>query len=433
MDVVSMCYCIKHLSEKLDLNLKTTIMRNKKQLLIGLLALCYSSYGFAQEEEWKPTVHYTGYVTTMAEYSTHQDTSATGAVFDKHTGIGLSDAGFLVTYKPKEKIEFKTTLVYTPWVNSFQEYFVETYAAYKYSNKLQIGLGKFLTPLSPGNLYFYSPLNPSNSLPMTISHHFLFPQNVNGIQFRGVFGESTKLGYNLTYGSYQALGHSQGGILGIMGQEDLTAYLGATQFSTEDAAQVPKTYLGGTGRIFADYKGIIAVGANIFEGTKARMPILGLNGDVAYFSPGSRRSYGADVHVKAAGVEINAEYWEGGQYPDDNELTDLEYKGYYGEIIYNIEKFNLKPWVRYEYLEDAKGEFGTAHPLGAFDKGQQVQAGMSSYSFGVAYRPIYEVLVKAEYKHIMVEDHVDESSPFVWILSKMRDYDHYQLAVVFSF
>ena len=68
---------------------------------------------------------------------------------------------------------------------------------YTFNQKLQLGAGRFLTPLSPVNLYFYAPLNPSGVVPMLVSHHFLFPQSISGFQIAGLAdaGSNFKIGY----------------------------------------------------------------------------------------------------------------------------------------------------------------------------------------------------------------------------------------------
>lgn len=402
-----------------------------KKIVLFVVSLLLVNVNLFSQDDWQPRTNVTGYLNTVFEYSMHQDVSATGVDNEKHVGIGLAEAGLLVSYLPFENVELKVTTVYSPWVNSFQEYFIEMYGAYKINDNIRLAAGKFLTPLSPGNLYFYAPLNHSGSLPMVISHHFLFPQSISGLQVKGNYGDKFKIGFNLTYGSWQALAHQSNGILGILGQEELPPYLGVRKGDIEEVAYPPKTFLGGTGRLSFDYDGIVSLGFNTFEGTKSQTPILALDGSVDFFAKGARRTYGADFHLKVVGLEFNAEYWLGSENPEADSLTKLEYTGYYVEAIYSLG--NFKPWVRYEYIEDAKGQFGYAHPMGAFDVGQQVEVGMNKLSFGVAYRPTFSTTFKVEYHMNMIEKHVDKESPFFPVLSKMEDYNYVQCAFVYSF
>ena len=122
-------------------------------LLMGVLLPAFS----LDESEWKPTTHITGYVNTLFEYS--DLVNGHDVLEKKEPAIGLSEAAFLVSYKPLKQMEFKGTFVYTHYIDAIQSLLVEAYGTYKINDALKISAGKYLTPLSPVNQYFYAPLN----------------------------------------------------------------------------------------------------------------------------------------------------------------------------------------------------------------------------------------------------------------------------------
>lgn len=81
----------------------------KKIFTLFFLVLFFCTAYSQEETEWKPQTHITGYVNTIAEYVDMQ----LWKDVDNNVGIGLSEAAFLVSYKPLQKLEFKGTLVYT--------------------------------------------------------------------------------------------------------------------------------------------------------------------------------------------------------------------------------------------------------------------------------------------------------------------------------
>lgn len=388
-------------------------MKKKFGFFLLLLLLCYVN-SIAQGE-WKPQVHFTGYLNSIVEYSDQADTSAIGLPTVKHRGVGLAQAGFLATYKPLEKLEIKSTLVYSPWARSLHDVVIETFGLYTINSGLKLGAGKFLTPLSPSNLYFYAPLNPSGVLPMVVSHHMFFPQSISGIQVAGAFGENLKLNYNATYGNYYITDHLEGGILGIQGQEEIMPFSGHYEVYE---GNMPKSYLGGSGRLSLNYKEIGILGLNIFEGTESNLVVLdAATGGVSSLETAKQRSLGVDLHLNIQKFNLNAEYWKA----DINTTKSvpkysLIYKGYYAELTYDGGTF--KPWARYEYIEDAKA---------IFTDGSLIDLPMVTYSVGLAYRPIYETIFKLEYRRMLVEDYQKTS------YTNFKDYNYYLFSFVFSF
>ena len=383
-------------------------------LFIGVVQTAYTQ---EEEQEWKSRLHITGYVNTIAEYTDLQNW-----VDAKHdVGIGLSEAAFLASYKPLKNLEFKGTFVYTHFIDDIQGLLVEAYGTYTISEKLKFSAGKYLAPLSPINQYFYAPLNPSATLPMVVSHHSLIPQSFSGFQVSGEFGTDMKLGYNITYGHYMSKGHPQQGILGIQGMEDFAGYL-------VDYPGVTKEYLlGGTGRIYGNYNDIINVGFNYFDGKRSTMAVQEMTSPTTrpetFYIPATKNSFGIDMQLKLAGFKLNAEYWQG-----NLETTELasqivsEYKGYYGELIYETGIFS--PYLRYDYIDDMASALYASFPDNkVFDFSFPTE----SYTAGIAIRPIFETLIKLEYRHFEM-DYLDNP------LSIENDsFNHFILSLIYSF
>ncbi|MDF1547890.1 MAG: hypothetical protein P1P88_08700 [Bacteroidales bacterium] len=387
----------------------------KKLLLLFLIIGSVNVIKAQEGEKWQPQIHYTGYLNSVIEYSDHADTSVLGLANPKHLGIGLAQAGFLVTYKPLEKLEVKSTLVYSPWVRSWHDVVIETFGIYSFNPGFKLGAGKFLTPLGPSNLYFYAPLNPSGVLPMVVSHHIFFPQSISGVQIAGEFGDNLKINYNATYGNFYITDHLESGVLGIQGQEEIIPFSGPYEVYEGNR---PLSYLGGSGRLSFEYQEMFKLGLNIFEGSEYNLVILDpATGAPDSFEPAKQTSLGVDLGLNIKNFELNAEYWTASNKTTESATEySIEYKGYHAELIYNGDKF--KPWVRYEYIEDAKA---------LFTDGSLIDLPFVSYSGGVAYRPIFETIFKIEYRRVMVEDY--QKTAF----TNFKDYNYYLFSMVFSF
>lgn len=380
----------------------------KAKILLFVSLCLFISKSIIAQDNWEPRTHFTGYINSVAEYSDQQN-------LKKDYAIGLSELGFLASYKPLEKLEFKTTLVYSNYTFHVSQLFVEGYGMYHFSDGFKLGVGRFLTPLSPVNLYFYAPLNPSGVVPMLVSHHFLFPQSINGFQIAGEFDASSKLklGYNVCIGSYAYINHFESGVLGIQAQED--SYPSFGYYDTE--ADKINNYLCGTGRIYASIGDMVTLGANYFK-ADAQQVTQDVNGKFIYY-PSTKYTYGFDMHVNIANVKVNGEYWAGKQKTTSETDAALgkhienDYEGYYGEFIYDGDVF--KPFVRYDYIKDV-----TVNLVGL-----PTQAATA----GLAFRPRFETLVKLEYKRIMARKITDIGNR----IYEDHNYNYAQLSFVLSF
>lgn len=389
--------------------------------VFSVLSLFYSSATSAQDEDWEPQTFVTGYTNVIAEFtdeSSHKE-------INKDIGIGLAEVGFLASYKPLRNLEFKSTLVWKQDVPDLQSLLVEAYGTYTVNEKFKIGAGKFLTPLSPVNTYFYAPLNPSVALPMVISHYFLTPQSISGLQLSGQFGSDLKVNYNLTYGNYTTIGHIKGGIINLLGNEDLANLQPAPK-------NLEQNYdLGGSARLAFDYD-FLTIGANYFDGTRATLSFVDFNTFETRFLSSRKWSFGVDFHLNFdEKLKLNAEYWVGGNktVDDPNNLdastgnsinATADYDGYYAEVLYTLGKFT--PYVRYEGLTD----LGYATSLGT------AYNSIDALGFGLAYRPRYELLFKVDYRKLGTTAKGNDIILNAFSVED-TDFSHLILSAVFSF
>lgn len=387
----------------------------KTAKLLFVLGLMLQGMLLQAQDGWKSQTNFTGYINSVAEYSGHADSSALGLANPKHAGIGLAQVGFLASYKPLEKLEIKSTLVYSPWVRSWHDVLVESFGLYSFSPALKVGAGKFLTPLSPSNLYFYAPLNPSGVLPNVVSHHMFFPQSIRGFQLAGELGENFKVKYNGTYGNYYITDHLEGGVLGVQGQEEIIPF--SAHYEVYSSSR-PESYMGGSGRLSLEYAESVKLGLNLFDGRESNLVVLDpLTGAPSSFEAAKQTSLGADLHLELKNFALNAEYWTATINTTESATEySLDYKGYYAELIHN--GTILKPWLRYEYIEDAKAIFAD---------GSLVNLPSVSYSGGISYRPIYETIFKLEMRRIMVEDYQKTA------YTNFKDYNYFLFSFIFSF
>jgi len=395
--------------------------------LVSLSFVPFIFYAQESEEEWEPQTHITGYMTTTAEYTDHEyfvDAK-------KDIAVGLADVAFLASYKPLEKLELKTTLVYTHKQVEFQSMLVEAYGTYSFSDMFKIGAGKFLTPLSPGNVYFFQPINPSGVLPMLISHHYITPQSISGLQVSGKTNGDLGVEYNITYGNYTTLGHQKQGVSGLIGYEDFGIIPGIA-FDPVDKQNYD---LGGSARLAVDFKRMVTLGLNMFEGTRATIAIGEFDPAVGLIYrnvPSQKRFFGVDMHLKLLEdkLKLNGEYWLGSNKSisivdqGGNEELGVEYDGFYAEAIYVLGK--LTPYVRYEKLSDAKGIVYAPYPTNLVNEANSV---VTSIGGGLAYRPLYEVLLKFDYRAIAV----DGDEGFEAVGAKDLEFNHIMISTVFSF
>lgn len=377
---------------------------------LGLLFLLSALWGFNlfAQDEGESRTHFTGYVNAVAEYSD-------AIKLKKDYAFGLSDIGFLGTYRLNDKLEFKATLVYSHYTFHISQLFVEGYGQYNVADELKLGVGRFLTPLSPVNLYFYAPLNPSGVVPMLVSHHFLFPQSISGFKINGEFelGSSFKFGYAGTLGTYAYINHFESGVLSLQAQED--SYPSFGYYDTE--ADKINNYLCGTARAYGIINNMFTLGFNYFK-ADAQQVTQDVNGNFIYY-PSRKYTWGVDAHLQVNNFKLNGEYWAGTQETTkktDEILgahTENDYEAYYGEFIYDGDVF--KPFVRYDFIKDV-----TVNKVGL---------PTTAATIGLAVRPRFETLLKFEYKRVFAREITNIGAREY----RDSDYNYAQFSFVLSF
>ena len=154
-------------------------MKKGTPYILILVLLSFSKMVISQVE-WEAKAHFAGYINAVTEYCDNPD-------FDNKFSSGISELGFLSNHKPFKNIELKGTLVYNQQTFFIDQILMEAYGIFHMDEMFKIGLGRFVTPLSPINLYFYEPLNTMSFSSVQFSQNQIFPQNITGIQLAGEY------------------------------------------------------------------------------------------------------------------------------------------------------------------------------------------------------------------------------------------------------
>ena len=81
-----------------------------KKSLITFIALFLCTYIYAQEESWERHTFATGYISLEGEYLSGVDKDH----IEHNFGIGIGEAGLLLSIKPLKQLEVKSTFIYRP-------------------------------------------------------------------------------------------------------------------------------------------------------------------------------------------------------------------------------------------------------------------------------------------------------------------------------
>jgi hypothetical protein len=319
------------------------------------------------QDQWEPRFYGTGYIVTEFEYA-NVDTFETR----DQTALGLSEAAYCATYLPLQKLEIKGTFLYRNGVESVDKAIVEAYSNYSFNNALKVGLGRYLTPLSPTNHYFYAPLNNSATLPLLINHYMLFPQSFDGVKVSGEFGSKIKYGYTGIVGQYLSLGHNTTDLLDFQGSEEFIVTTGDV---LEEEISNP---LGLAIRLNMNVNEVFKIGGNYFFGNSTTADPKKGSDEVDYVDS-KRNTFGADMSFVLNNFNIKGEYWYGEKHTNKGEVDDeASYSdGYYAEASYQYK--NVTPYIKYDYVHDVDN------------------VNTIKYTAGLAYRPLFQTLFKVEY------------------------------------
>jgi len=339
----------------------------KTVLFLSLLFLGLVSKMNAQDT-WEPQKRITGYIST--ELNVFNDLKG----YDNNYGIALSEAGILTTYQPTERLTFKTVFVYRPDF-SFNQMLNEANIQYKVSEKSSVKVGRFLTPLSPMNTYYYAPVNSSATLPVLVSNHEFFPLNMDAVSYNGNIGENFKISYELFAGGYRNTTWMKTGAVGFFGDE-VAYYKHLIQSPYVLAREYNNTYnvaLGGNVRLAVS--DVAKIGFNAFKPKNEDLIIFMPEYNLTRSLEAEKFTYGLDFQFKYNNTKLIGEVWNS-DFAVDGESVDL--KGSFIELSQVINK--VTPFVRYEDQITNDVEF-------------------QRYTAGLMYQPTFETNFKLEYLH----------------------------------
>jgi len=336
-----------------------------------------------QDAEWEPETKITGYAATEFNYFDELDG------YKLNYGVAVPEAGILASYRPTSRITFKTVFVYRPDF-TFNQMLNEANVQYQVANAFIIKAGRFLTPLSPMNTYYYAPVNTSATLPVLITAHEFFPLNIDGISLNGTYGDRFRINYDLFAGGYRNTTWLKTGALGFFGDE--TAYYKRVQNSTNtvDPSYNNTQNLGygfHVGFSFLDY---VTVGASGFKPKDEMLPIYVIPLDVTVEYGAKKFSYGLNFKLKYNNTRLIGEFWKSDLKIDE---SNVDLNGSFVELSQGLGKFT--PYARYEQQHTDDVEF-------------------KRYTGGIAFKPMFETTIKVEY---MKYDH--ETNPINGVVASL--------------
>jgi hypothetical protein len=351
-------------------------MMKKRWMGIAFAAIC-TLPAMAQESEWEPQSNITGYIATEANYFDNIKG------YDRDYAVGLTEAGLLASFQPTANITLKGVFVYRPDL-SVDQMINEANAQWRATDFLNVKVGRFLTPLSPMNTYYYAPVNNSATLPMIISHHEFFPLNMDGLSLNGAAGEQFKVDYDLFAGGFRNTLWLKTGALGLFGSED--NYFGAYQnipFSMNTAGTNATLGFGGGAHVGFSWNDYITIGGNVLKTATQKVKIdyyLPTGGSVPLDLDMDRFIYGINFKAKYKTLQLLGEVWK-----SDNIFTSAttprQYEHVNGSFFELSNQFGkLTPYVRYEDHDAAEIVY-------------------QRYTAGLNYKPIFETTFKLEYMH----------------------------------
>jgi len=370
------------------------MLKLKILILTAFLVLVMGLENSYSQTYWEPTTNITGYISTEFNYFDELNG------FETNYGASVSEAGILVTYQPTSNFTIKSVFVYRPGYD-FDLMLNEAFGELKTSDFLKFKVGRFLTPLSPMNTYYYAPVNTSATLPIIITNNENFPLNIDGISINGSIGQSFKIKYDLFSGGYTNSTWKPSGAIGFLGQE-------VPYFKKQINSQftIGESYNGSYnvglgGKASIAYENYIEVGAGFFNPKKETMPIaitlpenaLGAGSPAMNIvSPTGikRPTWGYSAKLNYGNTNINAEYWTGdiqldaiaydftgsGTATTLQAKSEVELEGRFVQLSHRIDKFT--PYARYEFQHTSDAKY-------------------KRYSAGVNYKPSFTRTVKLEY------------------------------------
>jgi hypothetical protein len=345
----------------------------------------------AQESEWETQKNITGYMAIEGNLFDNLKN------YNRDYGVSLTEAGILASYKPTSSLTLKTVFVYRPGY-SIDQMLNEVNGEYQFSDLFKIKVGRFLTPLSPMNTYYYAPVNNPATLPMLITTHEFFPLNMDALSINGSYGNDLKIDYNIFGGGFYNSLWLKIGALGLFGTE--TNYF-ASDSSNSSSDLNEDLQIGGGSHIGLSYKDYITVGGGFFASDELINSTL--NDTTTMTMEVNKYSFGLNLKAKYSTLQLIAEYWQskldmgnngggapgGGGAPTDSLSSGTSsggagspgggggndvYKAYFVELSNNFGK--ITPYIRFEYYSRTINFY--------------------RYTLGISYKPTFETTIKLE-------------------------------------
>ncbi len=359
---------------------------------ILFILLVFVGVESANAQYFEPQTNITGYIATEFNYFDELDG------FDVNYGTSISEAGFLITYRPTEKMTLKSVFVYRPGY-TFDQMLNEAYGEIYVTGNLNVKVGRFLLPLSPMNTYYYAPVNTSATLPILITNHEFFPLNIDGISINGKVGDDLKFKYEVFAGGYRNTTWLPSGAVGFFGGE--VPYFKnqiSSPYTIDGSYNDSYNVAAGISASVA-YKTYFEFGASYFKPRKEEVPISVFIPENALFDgfPATqtvievgfeRPTYGFNAKAQYGNTKVVSELWKGELEVDPlvfafqgnaiplTQGGDVDLEGSFVELSHRIEKFT--PYVRYEDQLTDDIEY-------------------SRFTLGINYKPSFERTYKVEY------------------------------------
>ncbi len=338
---------------------------------IGVLTIIWGiaiSTILGQDNSWETKKQVTGYIATEFNYLDNVEG------LDKNYGISLTEAGFLVNYQPIQNLTIKGVAVYRPGLE-IDQVLNELNAEYKITDYLNAKVGRFLTPLSPVNTFYYAPVNISATLPMITNLHEAYPMTMDAVSFNGFVGNNLKLGYNAFAGGYHNTINTETGALGFFGTESDYFYtIDGTEMYSLDYNALNSTLNFGYGlHTQLSYNDIVTLGYNIISMDPQTVDVYVNSLQLTVPTQLGAKISGVNFELKYNTLKILGEIWNNNISFGDNDYN-------------NTDKFII-----------ISNTFGRFTPYVRYESHNMFNVSIERYTAGVNFKPIFETTFKLEY------------------------------------
>lgn len=328
---------------------------------------------WGQEAEWEPQSKITGYLAAEADYFPNIHNG------ERNYGMILSEAGILASYDCTQRLTIKGVFVYRPDL-TIDQMVNEANAQWKANDYLNIKVGRFLSPLSPMNTYYYAPVNNSATLPMIISHHEFFPLNMDAVSFNGKVGNDLLFDYDVFAGGYKNSLWLKTGALGFFGTED--QYFSDGSLGSINSTSINSSMsFGGGAHVGIKWHDYITLGLNTMLSAPGEMPasLPTPAGTMDIMLDVDRFAYGLNFKAKYNTLQLLGEVW----------YTDIDFSN----ADYNISSSQL---VKGTFVE-LSNSFGKLTPYARYEYHNGLGLNYNRYTTGLNLRPGFETCFKLEY------------------------------------